>query len=496
MKKYIVVVLLLVLLPINYAYSADIPCTKRQVGQIKNTMTCTKISKYRYAWKIILPKNEVINKEIPSTEIKKVEQEYDLCGIDNHVPSEWSELQNWFLSNNMYCNSVYRIVEKNQYSEKPKINLTKNNINVDQCKIKQNPLKSNTIAFPTEDKMTWWNNSLHPSPNTVYQVIPIYSKDSGVPTESPSDTYGKYFKFIENWTKYSSDNGSNVKFKIYDKYIEIPEYFKDYNIKHERSSQDAIKINNLFKKYVDKYIDFSGSNVAIFIVPPSTDLKLVEQVGLGRINTDEGQLISVIFPPSNLKENLGYNYMKFITPSWWLHQMIHVGIGFDDNLQQHEDGTNYWGLINGASAGDLLGWQKWLAGFISDSQVLCFDIKQNFTSWVIPSNYKIKENKLIVLKVSNSKVIVLESIRPYGLNYKVNKNSTGVRAYVVDTSITKSQDGIRVLKPSNRKLNNNPYLNADAALRVGDFILYNNKKISIVESGDFGDIIKLEDIGL
>ena len=38
-------------MPVSSAHSADNPCRKSQLGKIKNDKVCTKITKYRYAWK-------------------------------------------------------------------------------------------------------------------------------------------------------------------------------------------------------------------------------------------------------------------------------------------------------------------------------------------------------------------------------------------------------------------------------------------------------------
>ena len=500
MKKYIIFLLMFFLLPISAAHSVEKPCSKRQKGIVKNNLTCTKVTKYRYLWiKVNKEKEYEINKKPVNNEIKDniSLNNYEICGEDYNIPSEWKKVQDFFISNNLYCNPVYRIEEKTSYYKNPLTKEIGNQLPLNECKIKRNKNKPRTIAWPQNDELDWWNSSRHPSPSTIYQVVPIYSLDSGKPTESPVITYGKYFNFIEKWTKYSSDVESNVRFNIHNEYIKIPENFSDYSINHIRTDQTAAKINNMFAKYVDDKINFSGTNFTIFVVPPTTDPKLVEQVGLGRMKTNEGTVISAIFPPLNLDKNLGYDYMKFMLPSWWLHQMMHVGIGFDDNKQNWTpDGTNEWGLMNGASAGDLFIWQKWLAGFIDDSQVSCFDISENFISWIRPSTYKVSENKMTIIKISDSKIIFFESIRPYGLNYKIDKKSIGVRVYLVDTSIINDSDSIMSVTPQNRVISITRHLNEDASFKVGDYFLYNKKKISIIESGEFGDIIKVEDIGL
>lgn len=510
MKKFFVVFSILTVLTTSCAYGVENkPCSKSKLNKIENNFICKKINK-KYRWVLIMPtstKQEndketntpapILPVETNNNVSNKIENHnYELCGIDPKIPNEWSIVETWFIKNKL-CSPVYRLVEKDSYGSLPNISITKNNTNPEECKIKQNNNKQNVIAFPNKDRLSWWNSSKHPSPNTVYQVVPIYFNDSGQPDKSPLETYGKYFNFIEKWTKYSSDVESNVQFRVHNEYIKINENLSNYNFDHMRSDADAIKINNMLQKNIDSKINFSGANVVIFVVPPSTNPKLVGQVGLDRIKTNEGTMISIVFPPLNLNENLGYDTMKFMLPSWWLHQLMHTGPGFDDNRQNNMiDGTNQWGLINGFSAGDLFIWQKWLLGFIEDGQVSCFTNNQNFVSWIAPSTHKIKENKMTVIKISESKAIFFESIRASGLNYKVDSSSIGVRVYLLDTSLTSRQDGIRVIQPENRVLTHYPLINSDASFKKGDYFIYGKKKISVLESGDFGDIISVQDIGL
>lgn len=454
-------------------------CSKSKVNNIENNKICIKVNnKYRWA---TINNNPIHNKE----ETKAVDFEYNICSNDPKIPEVWKNMEQFFIKHSR-CNSPYRIEKKLSYLGKPMSEVSNNHTNPDYCKITQNRKKNNRLAFPKQEELRWFNSSNHPGPSTVYQIVPIFTSDSGKPENSPLDDYGAYFEFIKEWTKYTSDTTSSVEFRVPQKYFYVKQKLSSLNINHTRSSDDAEKINKAIINDTDKYINFNGTNIVIFLVPPSTDINLVDQVGLHRAITDEGEFISSIFPPLNLKV-FSEKTSHFVQPSWWLHELFHVGIGFDDNKQDGFDGnTGSWGLINRYSAGDLFTWHKWIAGFISDNQVMCFTDKDNFTSWIRPSSYKTSESKMIVVKISDTKALFIESIRPYNLNYKINKDDIGVRVLLVDTDIIDSHDGIRSLLSSKN----------NKALKSGDFIIYNNKKISVIESGEFGDVVRVENIGL
>jgi hypothetical protein len=72
------------------------------------------------------------------------------------------------------------------------------------------------------------------------------------------------------------------------------------------------------------------------------------------------------------------------------------------------------------------------------------------------------------------------------------EESEGALVYVVDTSLTSSHDGMRILVPENRKITSPTFSNSDAPLKIKDYILVHGLKITVVESGEFGDVIKVE----
>jgi hypothetical protein len=112
--------------------------------------------------------------------------------------------------------------------------------------------------------------------------------------------------------------------------------------------------------------------------------------------------------------------------------------------------------------------------------------------WIAPSSVKSQEKKLIVIPLSQSKGIVVESVRPAGLYYKIPKISEGVLVYEVDLNIVGHGLGLKLVLPTNRNPDQPPFFLSQATLREGESVLSNGYKISIVESGSFGDVIKVE----
>ena len=53
---------------------------------------------------------------------------------------------------------------------------------------------------------------------------------------------------------------------------------------------------------------------------------------------------------------------------------------------------------------------------------------------------------------------------------------------------------MKLILPQNRSAGEIPYRLAEAPLRIGESIIYEGVKISIIESGNFGDVIEVEKV--
>jgi hypothetical protein len=99
--------------------------------------------------------------------------------------------------------------------------------------------------------------------------------------------------------------------------------------------------------------------------------------------------------------------------------------------------------------------------------------------------------------LSTTRAIVVESRRSTGYNYKYPTSSEGALVYIVDTTDSRHSYGVYVKRPLNRPDNRfgNGFSLGDAALKKGESITLSNVKISIIDSGSFGDVVKVEKVG-
>jgi hypothetical protein len=217
------------------------------------------------------------------------------------------------------------------------------------------------------------------------------------------------------------------------------------------------------------------------------------------MNTNEGvvSVVSTELPLTYQYPKVHFDYINDENPFFWLHEFGHAGYGLEDHYGSNmlsvssEYGMGWWTLMN-PYGGDMSAWEKWIMGFLGDSQVMCLNPNMTSTHWIAPSSVKTTEPKMIVLPVANKKVIVIESIRAAGLYYKIPAVSQGVLAYEVDLNVTQREIGMKLILPTNRDPNKGPFFLAQATLRKGESVTADGFRISIVESGTFGDVVKVE----
>ena len=428
----------------------------------------------------------------------------DPCAFDPNPPAEWKAFQDYYYGSNR-CVSQLKLGKYFLGNARPTSPLSPNANyqNVSECKIQIPDRNSNlSIGFeqPGTQRAIFREEKKYPAPKTVFQLIGIYADDTARPSKSPKAEYSKYLNFLKEWIEYSSDGESRVELRYPEEYVKIPGNLGDYKVVHTNNwdNSEHQRLNRDVVAAVDPFINFSGANIGIIVAPGGTPLDILKQGALGPLRTAEGQVPFAISQYSDTYSNPNRTiFANLAAPSWWLHELYHAGYGLEDHYGDDtknvnsEYGLGWWSLMNPTS-GDLTIWEKWILGFTLDSQVHCLTGSGTSTHWLAPSSVKTTEKKAVVIKISTTKVIVLESIRPGSLHYKIPTTSEGVLVYTVDLTVKQRDYGMKLVLPKNRNPNKGPFFLAEAPLRVGESVTTDGVTITVVESGTFGDVVKVE----
>ena len=424
------------------------------------------------------------------------------CQREENIEKQWEDLQNAYFkfSNCIWPISVAKYTLGNQ---KPKTTEILNTSAMDQCAISEPENSDKHRAFLNNwpaGKSDWFNSKRVPGPNMHIQVIPLYAEDTAKPINSPEYDYKRFTDFLADWISQSSDHGSNVTIQFPKEYIKFNNTISSYGIFHEarHDSPEHARFNKDIVSQVDSIIDFTGVNLAIIVAPAGTDASVLSQASIGELITREGIVRSTSSEFPYVLDNFGsIKFKNLMLPYWWLHELYHVGFGIEhhdgDGLEDinSEYGLGAWTLMS-HGGGDLLGWDKWLVGFIDNSQVNCVASNLSSVTWIVPSSVKSLRKKLTVVPISRYKVLVIESIRASGLYYKLPATSEGVLVYEIDLTNNFLSTGMKLVLPTNRDPNKGPFFLAEATLRQGESVLSNGHRITVLESGNFGDVVKVE----
>ena len=425
------------------------------------------------------------------------------CDSDPLAPQEWVKVQQWSLEY-AYCARPYRYVAAASPIDTMKTALTSfTSLPIAQCKLDD----------PAGRPWNWQNfanphHAYRPTKSAIVQVIPLQFSDA-TSNANPQTDYQKYFDFYKSFLVNSSDVPIRPEYRVPDHYIQLGFSVSKYPLNDEHANESEF-LSQVSQK-VGAEIKVSDADQILFVVP--TDIpanKVVQSMNFG--NPD-----STIFAGKSIymqgSSDLGASYLRSWTPDPWLtiHESIGHQMGLDDHgaaelfrpeqtvpVEQKDLGTGQWGNMSGVT-GDFLVWDKWTVGWVYDSQISCVDRNTKATIAVTPSTNKSEKTKAIVIPLTASKGIVIESERSTGYNYKLPKATNGALVYVVEMKEVAHGGGmpwgygVYVQRPENRpkEIFQHGMALGDATLKSGETITVEGVKITVIEAGDFGDVIQI-----
>ncbi len=429
---------------------------------------------------------------------------YDRCGFEPNLKGTAAQLQNYLLQNRR-CVGAMRIAESSLVKEKPKTsNSTLGLLSTEVCKLRHSESEKVRVwkGFPSPAQTQDFELKRVPAPGKVIQIIPIYSSDAPKTGKSPYQDYKYYIDAARQYFNQINDGPNPLIVRVPDEYMLFPRPIAPYGVKHGKDGALALQFIQDAVTAVDDKIDFSKADFKLFVLPAGTPSSILSEQGFPFANSNEGFVTNLaIAQPINFKVSKdNVEGAELGSLEMFFHEFYHPGMNLGDNhgtnSAAYDDnrGMGQFGLMSSGN-GDLLAWQKWFLGFMQDSQIRCADKSTLSTSWIAPSSVKTKKSKMVVIPLSNTKVIVVESIRATGLSYRYPKVSLGALVYEVDIAETRHEYGYKVLYPDSRRPGyGTQYPMDDAPLKIGESLTYEGVKITNVEWGEFGDVIKVEPV--
>lgn len=350
-------------------------------------------------------------------------------------------------------------------------------------------LTNMTIGFPIPKERVDLNKS------PVIQILPVAFTD--IPSETnPIEDYKNGIGTMTKFWESQSFTGSTIEVRSPKTYRNLPNPVLSYGLASDLDkfqSDNYAKFVQLVIDLYDPEVDFSAVSAVVVVVPLSTSK---QQIGTWVVDTQREF--------KSAEKNI-YNYMltgngvSKNQSSAWVHEFGHAlgltDMRFVDPVTptiQKPEGLGVFDIMgSGNAAPEILVWSRFLLGILAPGQIHCITAQTESTHWITPLPQQNINLKGLIIPTGTYTALVVESRRGYGFDSMLAKRDEGALVYRVDTRIPYKRSPMQIIQPA-RSADKEWY--TDSALRLNEYVVSDGWKISVVETGDFGDVIRVERI--
>ena len=349
--------------------------------------------------------------------------------------------------------------------------------NLDKCRIIDgDPQTTNmTAGFPIPD------GRIDLVKGAKIQIIGVDFPDKIGGTKSPKELNQNKTASVEKFWTAQSTNPVKFEWNWSADWVRMPNSINSYSL--GGSFFQGLFNDKAYFSFAREIIsktdlstDFTGVNFLFIVFPPGVKN---EEIGSflvhtqGTYSTNEGNIFNLIMA--------GGDYANANT---YIHEFGHA-LGLTDirdttNVGNQKSDGMYYDVMNNYSYPELLVWHRFLLGFLETSQIHCINSTDVSTHWLVPVASASKQVKGIVIPLSSTEAVIIESRRAIGFDTALSSRSdlVGVVVYTLDSKIPYRRTPVKVAQ----------------VMKNNDSVNISGYKISVVESGDFGDVVKVEKV--
>ena len=294
---------------------------------------------------------------------------------------------------------------------------------------------------------------------------------------------------------YYKMSGNKVKFnyEVLKDWVRMP-VSSSYHKLGTWGKGDAHSYWKMAIETADPLVDYSKFDVVYVLSPREIPWASIAYgpagpLGASGISSDDGPVTNITLSGADAWNSLA----KGSAWRWISHETGHLFGLHDLYVSPGSPVYGTWDLMsNNWSTGaiELNSWNRYLLGWLTDSQINCKNVSAidsvGFTQLIDPIERINDLTKAVVIKLSETMILVLESRRSEGLDV-LTSSQEGTLVYTVDMTIPTIQGGWKVQR---RPGSTDPEF-VDAALRLGDVITVQGLKIEIVGHDQSGDTVKI-----
>lgn len=348
-------------------------------------------------------------------------------------------------------------------------------------------LTNMTVGFPVPSGRVDFTKK------AIVQILPVSFPD--VPSSSnPLEDYKEGISNMKKFWETQSFVGSSIEVRSPTKYKQLPNPVLSYELNSDLNGFQGQKYAAFIRYVIGQYeseIDFSGTSTVVVVVPTTVTR---QQIGTWVVDTQN----TFITNEGNI-----YNYMitgngdSKTQDSAWVHEYGHAlgltDMRFVDPVTptiQRPEGLGIFDIMgSGNAAPETLLWSRFLINILAPGQVACIAASGTSTHWLRPLPQQTKEMKGIIIPTGSFTALVIESRRSYGFDSYLAKRDEGALVYRIDTRVPYRRSPAQIIAPV-RSQDKEWY--TDSTLRLGEYVIADGWKITVIERGDFGDVVRVE----
>lgn len=323
-------------------------------------------------------------------------------------------------------------------------------------------------------------------------LVPIDFSDAPG-TYAPLPEAQIHMDLFSSWIERVSGGRVTVTFRTSSVWWRVKSVSTSYGLEHSgwgrTLAQEAVTA-------ADSVFDFSGLSAVFFYLP-----RTVEGVAEGfnqndgsngqRITSNEGE-IQFWFGAGKYFYREGYSIFSYLA-----HEIMH-SFGLVDlyvrtwSSFDPQPMSGYDIMANQDYGQGLSSWSRFLLGWLSDNQVYCMRSSSATSTDVtlVPIDRTTDGYKAVMVPLSSTKVLVVESRRREYFSSQFPLGSDGAIAYVVDVSIGNGLGSNVLQVPTGHELISPSGVPPiyDALIRKGESITAGGITVTVTESGDYDTV--------
>lgn len=312
-------------------------------------------------------------------------------------------------------------------------------------------------------------------------------------------------KLLSEWFEVVSGGRFKVEWVVADSWVTLPEKTSEYVIPLSVNVNNATNGPKLFidaMNSADPSFDFSGIQTVNFILPKGQSFIGEGSQGfpwdevVKNYSSDEGKIDSYSIPGAF------FDYPGKTYWSYWAHEFGHaIGLPHVGASRGNLPPFNPWDLMGGQDgpSKELSGWLRFLTGWLDSDQVYCKDATKirDLEIRLTPLSDDRSGTKFVVVPLSATKALLVESRRETKFSCKTSPSRDGVLVYVYDATLGHNEDFLIPISPKNRPnqaddcnslSGRGTPTNPDYLLRTGDFVNVDGIQVKVLAHGNLDRI--------